>query len=150
MTKFDEVSDQTISTIILAKEAKPETIYLIHGNFQKVMIHGVSGAGNVIATFPDQDANYGNRIMISGSTTLIPFDEEIYNMFNKKKGSLSKSAKSDKSDKPKKEQGPKMSDIINPMIIAGEDPEKIADAVIEKFPERAATRLLFVELNLCV
>jgi hypothetical protein len=34
----------------------------------------------------------------------------------------------------------KMSDIINPLLIAGKDPEKIADKVIEQFPEKKSER----------
>ena len=47
------------------------------------------------------------------------------------------STNADDNSAPKKL---KMSDIINPMIFAGEDPEKIADAVIAQFPEQADKR----------
>jgi hypothetical protein len=45
-----------------------------------------------------------------------------------------------KKEKAPVETGPKMSEIINPMIFAGTDAEKIADAVIAQFPDKKDQR----------
>jgi hypothetical protein len=45
-----------------------------------------------------------------------------------------------KKEKAPAETGPKMSEIINPMIFAGTDAEQIADAVIAQFPDKKDQR----------
>lgn len=54
--------------------------------------------------------------------------------------------KKEKVPKEPKEKKPKMSHIMNPMIFAGESPEKIADAVIAVFPEQAERRAELIGL----
>ena len=145
----DKLSDETASLRIKAKDAQLNTVYLVHGLWKKVLIEKVSATDNVTAIFPDEsDSNY-KRLVITGGTEIIPFDESIYNMTksgSKKKEAASKLAKIFNDVlTPKKEKGPKMSDIINPMIFAGKSREEIADAVIAAIPSKANERNTLIQ-----
>jgi hypothetical protein len=146
----EKLSDDTASLRIKAKDAQLNTVYLVHGLWKKVFIEKVSATDNVTAVFPDEsDSNY-KRLVITGGTELIPFDENIYNMT--KTGKKKKESAAPKLVKmfndalsSKKEKGPKMSDIINPMIFDGKSPEEIADAVIAAIPSKAGERNTLIQ-----
>lgn len=103
-------------------------------------------------------------IAISGGTELHPFDEQVYKVQKIEKEKPIEEVK--EKSKPTKSQtkkevkmpeqsndattqptaaGPKMSDIINPMIFEGVEAEKIADAVIAQFPEKTEERAKLIQ-----
>ena len=139
---------------IYAKDAEEGKFYLTAGLFYKLKILKKCGEGNYITSvLVEYEGAQVGRVTISGETALIPYDENLVKKLIKPKNKEAtmpettptatvpaSNAPVSIDDTKEKEKSAKMSDIIKPLLMDGVDPEKIVDAVIAVFPERAVER----------
>ncbi|MFA5395455.1 MAG: hypothetical protein WC346_05475 [Methanogenium sp.] len=158
-SKSPRLDENTKQPIIEAKDATIGKCYLTVGGYYKVTILKKYGDEEYVPSVQIQAEGEYKPINVAGGTELIEYKDEFYKPRvvpkseldeetdtpnnSKEKHKMSKkneSSKPPKATKPEQPQ-PKMSDIIVPMLaVAKHTAAEIADAVIEKFPEKKAER----------
>jgi hypothetical protein len=149
-----KIDEQTKQPIIFAKDAEIGKDYLTVGFYYKVTLLKKYGDETHVSSVQIQTEGEYKPINVAGGTELIEYKEEFHKprvvttldsdedttppTNSKEKHKMPKTSKPPKaSEQPQ----PKMSDIIVPMLAAAKyTATEIADAVIEKFPEKKSER----------
>jgi len=134
---------------ILARDAEIGKTYLTALLYKVEIIKKNGEEFGCTSVTVKSETTPGTNLNIAGGTELIPFDDDLYVPPTQDSTPATKSNKAKEKQTPgekpmatKKENTSKikMSDIITPMLLAGDDPETIADKVIAADSSRAGER----------